>query len=89
IYPNFYSSADNNYAKYNNPAVDKAIDAARQVTDDDERREKYREVNQVIAADLPVIPIMFYAHNHVASDKIKSLYYDPQGKADLANTKLV
>ncbi len=88
IYPNFYSTADNNYAKYVNTDVDKAIDAARQVTDDDERREKYREINQMIAKDLPVIPIMFYSHNHVASDKLASFYYDPQGKADFANAKL-
>ena len=88
IYPNFYSTADNNYSKYVNTDVDKAIDAARQVTDDDERREKYREINQMIAKDLPVIPIMFYSHNHVASDKLASFYYDPQGKADFANAKL-
>ena len=28
---------------------------------------------------MPVIPLMFYKDNHVGSDRIKNLYFDPQG----------
>lgn len=88
LYPNFYSTADNNYSKYVNPEVDKAIDEARQITDEDKRKDAYREANQLIAADLPVIPIMFYAHNHVGSDKIAEMFFNPQSIAELEKSSL-
>lgn len=88
IYPNFYTGSDNNYGKYSNTEVDKAIDEARQTEDDDERRAKYREINKKIGEDLPIAPIMFYAHNHVGSDRVQKMYYDPQGKAELGSASI-
>ena len=88
IYPNFYSTADNNFSRYNNPEVDAAIDAARAIADEDERKDAYRKINQMIADDMPIIPIMFYAHQHVASDRVNELYYNAQGIADLGHASL-
>ena len=88
IYPNFYSTADNNYSRYNNPEVDAAIDAARAIADEDERKDAYRKINQMVADDMPIIPIMFYAHQHVASDRVNELYYNAQGIADLGHASL-
>ena len=88
IFPNFYSTADNNYSRYNNPEVDAAIDDARKIADEDERKEAYRKINQMVADDMPVIPIMFYAHQHVASDRVNELYYNAQGIADLGHASL-
>lgn len=88
MYPNFYSSADNNYSKYNNPDVDSAIDEARKITDDDQRKAAYRDITKTISKDLPVIPIMFYAHNHVGSERTKTMFYDAQGKAHLYAVEL-
>ena len=88
IYPNFFSSADNNYSRYNNKTVDADTLAARQITDEEERKSAYRAINDKIAEDMPIIPIMFYSHVHLGSERIKSLYYDAQGKADLKNAEL-
>ena len=77
LYPNFFSTADNNYEKYNNPEVDAAILAARQIQDEEERRAAYRKICAKIGEDMPVVPIMFYAHNYIGSDRIKKLYFDP------------
>jgi len=88
MYPNFYSSADNNYSKYNNPDVDSAIDEARKITDDDQRKAAYRDITKTISKDLPVIPIMFYAHDHVGSERTKTMFYDAQGKAHLYAVEL-
>ncbi len=88
IYPNFFSTADNNYSKYNNPTVDADILAARQIVDEEERKSAFRAINDEIAKDMPIIPIMFYSHVHLGSKRIKSLYYDAQGKADLVNAEL-
>lgn len=88
IFPNFYSTADNNYSRYNNPEVDAAIDDARKIADEDERKDAYRKINQMVADDMPIIPIMFYAHQHVASDRVNELYYNAQGIADLGHVSL-
>lgn len=88
IFPNFYSTADNNYSRYNNPEVDAAIDDARKIADEDERKDAYRKINQMVADDMPIIPIMFYAHQHVASDRVNELYYNAQGIADLGHASL-
>lgn len=88
IFPNFYSTADNNYSRYNNPEVDAAIDDARKIADKDERKDAYRKINQMVADDMPIIPIMFYAHQHVASDRVNELYYNAQGIADLGHASL-
>lgn len=88
LYPNFYSTADNNYAKYVNADVDAAIDAARQVTDVEERKAAYRKINQTIAESVPVIPLMFYALDHVGSDRVARMYLSPQNTADLASAAL-
>ncbi|MDO4806187.1 MAG: ABC transporter substrate-binding protein [Coriobacteriales bacterium] len=88
LYPNFLSTSDNNYSKYVNEKVDKALADARQIIDDEERKAAYREINQMIGADMPVVPVMFYAHDHVGSDRLASFYYDPQGKAEFAKAEL-
>ena len=78
LYPNFFSTADNNYGPYNNPDVDAALLAARQINDEEERKAAYREICATIGNDMPVIPIMFYAHNYVGTERLASFNYDAQ-----------
>ena len=47
-----------------------------------------KEADAIIASDCPVIPLMFYTHTLVGSDRVKSLYVDPQKKADLSTCEL-
>lgn len=88
LYPNFYSTADNNYEKYDNPEVDAAIEAARQITDEEERLEAYRDVCATIGEDIPLIPVMFYAHTYVGGDRVQSFYYDPTTIPHFASAQL-
>lgn len=88
LYPNFYSTADNNYSKYNNPDIDAGIEAARQISDEEERKSAYRALCKQIGDDCPVVPIMFYAHNHVGSDNVQSFFYDAQGIGDFVHASL-
>ena len=78
LYPNFFSTADNNYGGYNNPDVDAAMLAARQIQDEEERKAAYRQICHQVGEDMPVIPIMYYAHNYVGTDRLASFYYDSQ-----------
>ena len=54
----------------------------------DERIAKMQEADAMVAADCPVIPVMFYTHTIVGSDRVKYLYVDPQKHADLGTAEL-
>ena len=87
IFPNFLTTSENNYSKYKNAKLDEGLVDARKTMDEGERKAKYRALNQLIAADLPVIPLMFYAHNNIASERMASLYHDPQTKTNFATAE--
>ena len=76
LYPNFYSTADNNYNHYSNPEMDQAMLDARQIADEQERRAAYRKICATIGEDMPIIPIMFYAHNYIGSERLNSFFFD-------------
>lgn len=78
LYPNFFTGADNNYEKYSSPEFDALLLEARQIQDEEERKAAYRKACAMIGEDMPVIPIMFYAHNYVASERMASFTYDSQ-----------
>lgn len=82
LYPLFFSTSGDNKSAYNNPDVDKMLDEARKTVDGDERIALYQEIDKTIGADLPVIPVMFYKHHHIASDRVHDLTYSAMGLAD-------
>lgn len=82
LYPLFFSTSGDNKSAYNNPEIDKALDDARKTVDGSERIAKYQEIDKTIGADLPVIPVMFYKHHHIASDRVHDLTYSAMGLAD-------
>jgi len=61
-----HSTAPNNRAQYNNPKVDELIDKAGTVTDRAARELVYREVQEIVAEDMPYISLFriqrFYIH---------------------------
>lgn len=88
LYPLFYTGNGDNRSMYSNPAVDEALDKARQTTDDAERIKALQEVNKTISEDFPVIPIFFYKHTFVGSDKVKSAFVDPSKKIHMDTAQL-
>ena len=90
LYPLFHSDSlgGDNRSGYNNPEFDAKVDEARTIVDDEERVAKMQEADAMVAADCPVIPVMFYTHTIVGSDRIKHLYVDPQKHADLGTAEL-
>lgn len=78
IYDALFSSTSNtNFSRYENAEVDAAILAARQELDGAARTSAYDAIDELIAGELPVIPLYFYRHHHVASERVASLVYDP------------
>jgi peptide/nickel transport system substrate-binding protein len=57
----FYSKnpAPPNYTRYNNPQLDELFDRAIAETNDSSRYELYRQADQVIMNDAPVIPLWY------------------------------
>jgi peptide/nickel transport system substrate-binding protein/oligopeptide transport system substrate-binding protein len=77
MFPLFYTGNGDNTSHYSNPDVDAALLAARATTDESARIDKYREVDALLAEDMPIIPLMFYKHNKVGSSRIKTAYISP------------
>jgi peptide/nickel transport system substrate-binding protein/oligopeptide transport system substrate-binding protein len=84
----FYTDNGDNYSNYSNPAVDSQIMAARGITDNDARIAAFQAVDDLIAADCPIIPMMFYKHVRVCSDRLQNFYFSPNMIADLPTTDL-
>jgi len=88
MYPLFNSKSTDNYSRYADPAVDTALDTARKTPDDAARLEAYKAANATVGAALPVIPVMFYRHHHVASDRVHDLTYSAMNLADFTTVWL-
>jgi peptide/nickel transport system substrate-binding protein/oligopeptide transport system substrate-binding protein len=88
LYSLFYTDTGDNYSKYSNAAVDAAILAARGETDDAARIVAFQNADDMIAEDFPIIPIMFYRHTRVASNRVNDFYFGPTMLPDLAHTWL-
>ena len=88
LYPLFVTGGDNNYGQYSNADVDKGLLDARAIASDDDRVAKYQEVDKLIAEDMPVIPLFYYKHQMVCSQRVKSLYMDPQKLCDMSTVEL-
>jgi ABC-type oligopeptide transport system substrate-binding subunit len=54
-----------NYFNYRNAAVDGLLDSARRETDDLRRVKLYREAEQLILQDAPVVPLLHYTYQRL------------------------
>jgi oligopeptide transport system substrate-binding protein len=88
MFPIFDSKSSDNKSFYSNPAVDAGITEARAITDAPARIAKYQEVNGIIQAANPVVPLMFYRHHHIGSERVNNLIYSAQGIADFTSVWL-
>jgi len=88
LYPLFKTGSGDNYSGYSNPEVDAKLEAARSTTDDDERIEMYREIESMIGEDAPLMPLMYYRHTRVASDRVMDGVFSATGLFDFQNVWL-
>jgi len=82
LYSLFVTDGGDNKSAYTNDAVDKGLAEARATIDGAARIAKFQEVDKTIGADLPVVPVMFYKHHHVGSDRVNDLTYSAMSLAD-------
>jgi oligopeptide transport system substrate-binding protein len=65
LYLLFHSQSQSNYFRYHNPTVDKLLDEARRETDDLRRIGLYRQAEQLILNDAPVVTLLHYTYERV------------------------
>ena len=86
LYSLFDSRSGDNKSGYNNPEVDKMIAEAQTIADPVARADKMAEISKIIGESNTVAPIMYYKHNHVASDRMNNFTFGPMHLTDYVNT---
>ena len=79
MYPLFHSTSGDNMSHYANADIDAALEEARTVVDDDERIAAFQKINRDVAAEMPVIPLMYYLNDYVVSSRVHDFYLDAAG----------
>ncbi|HEV8298330.1 MAG TPA: ABC transporter substrate-binding protein [Acidimicrobiales bacterium] len=81
--PGLYNSVKTglatNYSKYTNPAVDAALDQARQLTDQAQRATLYQGIYEQLAKDLPFFPYVVTVNGFVAQPRLKGASVQEDG----------
>ena len=62
-----------NYAEYNNPEVDRLLEAARDASSAEEMENAYREFAGIIRDEAPYIPLYANYTNVVANSSLKGV----------------
>jgi peptide/nickel transport system substrate-binding protein/oligopeptide transport system substrate-binding protein len=87
--PLFASFGNYNQFGYHNSEVDTGIMVARSLASETQRIEAFQEIEDLISADMPVIPLFSMRHSLVCSDRVNDLYVAPDGLLDLANAWVI
>ncbi len=61
----------NNQTGWSNATYDDLLRSAASATNDTERATDYQQMEQIVADELPVIPIYFYTHVYALNPKVK------------------
>jgi len=69
----------NNNAQWSNKEYDKIVSEIKSTTDAKERYTKMHEAEDILAKDMPIIPIYYYTDLYLISDKLEGMYTSPLG----------
>lgn len=91
IFPLFSSSCvgSTNYSGYANPEVDTLLEQARGTINVADRTAMLQEADDLVARELPVIPLTYAQRVVAGSDRIERLVVDPHGIAQVEGGALV
>jgi peptide/nickel transport system substrate-binding protein len=86
----FYSRnpAPPNYTRYHNPEFDRLFEKALSVEDDSTRYQLYREADQVVMDDAPVIPLWYDKVIHLVQPGVSDFEANPLNLLELRRTVL-
>jgi peptide/nickel transport system substrate-binding protein len=75
----FHSKGTVNRVAMKNPEMDKLLDAGRATTDQAERMKIYRQINNLLAKELPYLFLWYFDNVALANPKVKGLTPIPDG----------
>ena len=78
-----------NRGRYSNPRVDALLRAANNTTNEAERRQDYIQIQQILAQDLPTIPLWYPDNVVVHSARLGHLRLDPGGSFDFLRSAVL
>ena len=88
LFPMFHTGNGDNRSGYSRPDLDAKMFEARSTADEAQRVALWKEINREIAADCPVIPILFHCHNAVVGNNVKKFTLTPTKRAQLQEAEL-
>ncbi len=71
---------------YSNPRLDALIDQARRETDQNVRKQRYAEVQRILATDLPYVNLWFLDNVIVHTKRVRNVTLNPSGNYDFLRT---
>ncbi|GIJ26120.1 ABC transporter substrate-binding protein [Micromonospora qiuiae] len=87
--PLFTSNGSSNYYGYRNPEFDRLLAEGVSAPSEDEAIKKYQAAEDVLAEDLPVIPLRYGQNNFGHSTKVKNVEMDVFDRIDLLQIEAV
>lgn len=69
-----------NYSNYSNPEVDELLQKAVETGDTEKRAEYYKEVQKILAEELPYVNILAYTSYDAHGSNVENLPIDGAGK---------
>ncbi len=88
LYPLFHSRGATNYVHYKNPSVDELLDAGRRARSSLDRLQVYREAEQMIVEDAPMVPLFHTLTILASRDQVQGLDLTPMGIGNLNFRKI-
>ncbi|MEJ3743814.1 ABC transporter substrate-binding protein [Actinomycetes bacterium KLBMP 9797] len=81
--PLYSMTGSSNYAGYRNAEFDTLLTEATRGVTEAEMQRKYRQAEDLLAKDMPVIPLRFSQYNYGYSAKVRNVKLDLFGNVDL------
>ena len=87
----FYSKnpAPPNYTRYKNLAFDKLYEACLLETNDSLRYSLYRQMDQLVINDAPIVPIWYDVVIHLVNNKVKNFYPNALNLLELRHVRIM
>ena len=79
VYSFFHSKGNNNVTALDNPEMDRLLEVGRATLDPAERLKVYRQVNNLLARELPYLFLYYFNNYIIAQANIKGIQPNPDG----------
>jgi len=81
--PLYSTNGSSNYYGYSNAEFDKLVQEGREASGQDAAIQKWQQAEDLLAKDLPVLPLRFGQNNFGISTKVKNVEIDLYNRVDL------